>query len=113
MAGEVFLEFLTQLSIKSYFSADENKNWQSKGSLCKSAKSTSQKTLSYQSETNCVVVVVPKSRMVRKQSSNGEIHFIIPELDETMENEEDYDDYQIRIIMKKEASKPLLLLRTE
>ncbi len=58
---------------------------------------------------------LPKSRMVRRQSSNGEIHFIIPDdkFDATKETIEDFDDLQIRIIMKQEASKPLLLLRTE
>ena len=56
-----------------------------------------------------------KSRVVRKQSSNGEIHFIIPDnmFDDTKGTTEDFDDSQIRTIMKKEASKPLLLLRTE
>ena len=58
---------------------------------------------------------LPKSRVVRKQSSNGEIHFIIPDdmFDETKETTEDFDDSQIKIIMKKEAAKPLLLLRGE
>ncbi len=61
------------------------------------------------------MVGLPKSRVVRKQSANGDIHFIIPDdkFDETVETTEDFDDSEIRIIMKKEASKPLLLLRTE
>ena len=56
-----------------------------------------------------------KSRVVRKQSSNGEVHFIVDEsmCDETEENARDFDDAEIRKIMKKEASKPLLLLRAE
>ena len=56
-----------------------------------------------------------KSHVVRKQSSNGEIHFIIPDymFDDTDETTEDFDESQIKIIMKKEAAKPLLLLRGE
>jgi hypothetical protein len=58
---------------------------------------------------------LPKSRVIRKQSSNGEIHFIILDnmFDETTETTENFDESQIKIIMKKEASKPLLLERTE
>ena len=58
---------------------------------------------------------LPKSRVVRKQSPNGEIHLILPEsmFDETKGTAEDFDKAEIRKIMKKEASKPLLLLRAE
>jgi hypothetical protein len=57
---------------------------------------------------------LPKSRVVRKRSLNGEIHLILPEsmFVETKETE-DFDEAEIRKIMKKEASKPLLLLRAE
>jgi hypothetical protein len=47
-----------------------------------------------------------KSQVVRKQSSDGELHFILPEV------MLDFDEDEIREIMKNEASKPLLLLRT-
>jgi hypothetical protein len=58
---------------------------------------------------------MPKSRLVREQSQNGEIHLILPEskLDENWKNAEDINEAEIRRIMKKEASKPLLLLRAE
>ena len=56
-----------------------------------------------------------KPRVVREESPNGEIHFILQEakFDETRKNSEDFDEAEIRKIMKKEASKPLLLLRAE
>lgn len=54
--------------------------------------------------------------MIRERSLNGEIHIILPEskFDEnSRENVEDFNEAEIRQIMKKEASKPLLLLRAE
>jgi len=61
------------------------------------------------------VVSLPKSRVTREQSPNGEVHFIFLEstLGETEETEEGFDETEMRAIMKKEASKPLLLLRAE
>jgi len=58
---------------------------------------------------------LPKSRFVRERSQNGEIHFILPEseLDEKWKDAEDFNDSEIRKFMKKEASKPLLLMRAE
>jgi len=58
---------------------------------------------------------LPKSRVVRKQSPNGEIHFIFSEAKfvGTRKNAEYFDEAEIRKIMKKEAVKPLLLLREE
>jgi hypothetical protein len=58
---------------------------------------------------------LPKSRVVREKSFNGEIHFIIPEsvLDVAGERTENLNQAEIRKIMKKEAAKPLLLLREE
>ncbi len=58
---------------------------------------------------------MPKSRVVREQSLNGEIHLILQEsmFDKTRKTAEDFDKAKIRKIMKKEASKPLLLLRSE
>ena len=56
-----------------------------------------------------------RSRAVKKRSPNGEIHFILPEYpyDEMGKTAEDVDEAEIRRITKKEASKPLLLLRAE
>lgn len=58
---------------------------------------------------------MPKSRAVRKRSLNGEIHFILPESKfvDIRKDAEDFDEAEIRELMKKEASKPLLLLREE
>ena len=54
-------------------------------------------------------------RGFRKRFQNGEIHLILPEylFDEANEPADELDEIQIRKIMKKEASKPLLLLRAE
>ena len=57
---------------------------------------------------------MPKSRKVRVQSLNGEIHFVFPEsMSKTnVKNVEDFDEIEIKRIMEKEASKPLLLVRS-
>ncbi|HUT17221.1 MAG TPA: hypothetical protein VMW84_02855 [Acidobacteriota bacterium] len=59
--------------------------------------------------------ITKKLQVVRKRSLNGEIHYILQEvrLDESRKNAEDFDEDEIRKIMKKEASKPLLILREE
>jgi hypothetical protein len=56
-----------------------------------------------------------KLHVLRELSSNGEIHFILqePRFDANRRKSEDLDEAEIRIIMKKEASKPLLILREE
>jgi len=56
-----------------------------------------------------------KSRVVRKQVLNGDVHFILAGsiFDEAMEAVSDFDEVEMRRITKKEASKPLLLLRAE
>jgi chemotaxis receptor (MCP) glutamine deamidase CheD len=53
--------------------------------------------------------------VIREKSLNGEIHFILPESksDENKKNAENFDEAEIRKLMKKEAAKPLLLLREE
>ena len=58
---------------------------------------------------------MPKLRVAKELFRNGEIHLILPEsaFDEDRETAEDLDEAEIRRIMKKEASKPLLLLRAE
>ena len=59
--------------------------------------------------------ITKKSHVIREQSSNGEIHLILREsrFDENNKNAEDLDEAEIRKIMRKEASKPLLILREE
>jgi len=59
--------------------------------------------------------VTKKSRVVRKQASDGEVHFILAGsvFDETVESAADFDEVEMRRITRKEASKPLLLLRAE
>jgi hypothetical protein len=57
-----------------------------------------------------VEIELSKSLAVRKRSPNGEIHFILPETGKTAET---FEWAEIKRIMKKEASKPLLLLRAE
>ena len=56
-----------------------------------------------------------KSRLVREQSSNGEVHLIFQDsrFEKRRKDAIDFDEDEIRIIMKKEASKPLLILREE
>ena len=56
-----------------------------------------------------------KLHVLRELSSNGEIRFILqePRFDANRRKSEDLDEAEIRIIMKKEASKPLLILREE
>jgi hypothetical protein len=59
--------------------------------------------------------VVKNLRVLDIRSINGEKHYIIQSLDgnENPTNSKDFDEAEIKRIMKKEASKPLLLLRTE
>jgi hypothetical protein len=59
--------------------------------------------------------ITKKSFVVVKRSSNGEIHFIFQDskFDENWKDAIDLNDAEIRIITKKEASKPLLILREE
>ena len=56
-----------------------------------------------------------RSCVVKEQTSNGETHLILLEsmFDWAGETAEDLDKTEIGEIMKKEASKPLLLLRAE
>jgi hypothetical protein len=52
-------------------------------------------------------------KTVRAQSSDGEIHFVFIklELDDAFNDRNELDEFKIREIMKKEAQKPLNLLR--
>ena len=56
-----------------------------------------------------------KVRVVRERSSNGEIHLVFQNsrFDENGKKAIDLDEAQIKTIMMKEASKPLLILREE
>ncbi len=65
--------------------------------------------------SNIVGIGLPKPRVVRVQSLNGEVHFVFPDSmsDEKPKNARNFDEIEIRRIMKKEVSKPLLLVRSE
>jgi hypothetical protein len=56
---------------------------------------------------------VKRFDMVRTQSSDGEIHLILVELklNDTLNNTSNLNETEIREIMKKEAQKPLHLMR--
>jgi len=56
---------------------------------------------------------VKRFDVVRTQSSDGEIHFILIELklDEVSRKESELKETDIKEIMKKEAQKPLHLVR--
>jgi hypothetical protein len=60
-------------------------------------------------------LVTKKSQAIKKRASDGEVHFILVGsiFDEATENATDFDETEMRAIMRKEASKPLLLLRAE
>jgi hypothetical protein len=53
--------------------------------------------------------------VVDVRTINGEKHYVVQSLDcgENPANCKDFDEAEIKRIMKKEASQPLLLLRTE
>jgi hypothetical protein len=56
-----------------------------------------------------------KLLVVRERSSNGEIHLILQESNFVESRKDDVylDEAEIRVTMKREASKPLLILREE
>ena len=53
--------------------------------------------------------------IVRVESTNVEVHLVSADdiLDENEKNVSDFDETEIKRIMKKEISKPLLLVRSE
>jgi hypothetical protein len=57
--------------------------------------------------------MVKRYEIVRTQSQDGEIHLILSELklNDASNNRSELDETQIREIMKKEAQKPLRLMR--
>jgi len=56
-----------------------------------------------------------KARVVKVQSRNGEIHLILQDssIVDTGESAENFDEVELKRIMRNEVSKPLLLLRSE
>jgi hypothetical protein len=54
-------------------------------------------------------------RARKVDSANGEVHFIIegPQASEHSERFKDYDVFEIKKVTRKEAAKPLALLREE
>jgi hypothetical protein len=54
---------------------------------------------------------IKKLRVVRVDSPDGEIHYVLQEspILERSENAKDVDEVKVKKITKKEASKPLLL----
>jgi hypothetical protein len=57
--------------------------------------------------------MVKRFDVVRAQSADGEIHLILTEikLNDALNNTSDLNETEIREIMKKEAQKPLHLIR--
>lgn len=62
-----------------------------------------------------VEALVKNLRVICVQIVNGEKHYVVQSLEsnEDPANNEDFDEAKIRMVTKKEASKPLLLLRAE
>ena len=56
-----------------------------------------------------------KPNVTRLESSDGEIHIVFLELStkENIMRTEELDEAEIRNIMRKEATRPLYLIRTE
>jgi hypothetical protein len=59
--------------------------------------------------------MVKNLKVIRVQTVNGEKHYVVRSLEgnENPANGEDFDEAKIRRNMKKEAARPLLLLRAE
>jgi hypothetical protein len=59
--------------------------------------------------------MVKNLKVIRVQTFNGEKHYVVHSLksNENPANSEGFDEAKIRRTMKKEASRPLLLLRAE
>jgi hypothetical protein len=59
--------------------------------------------------------MVKNLKVIRVRNINGEKHYVVQSLedDEDLVNFKDFDEARMKRIMKKEASKPLLLLREE
>jgi hypothetical protein len=59
--------------------------------------------------------MVKNLKVVCVQTINGEKHYVVQNLEgnENLDGSIDFDEAEVRRNMKKEASKPLLLLRAE
>lgn len=59
--------------------------------------------------------MVKNLKVIRVRTINGEKHYVVQSLagDEDLVDCKDFDDARMKRVMKKEASKPLLLLREE
>jgi hypothetical protein len=56
-----------------------------------------------------------KLQIVKTRSEDGEVHFILMDIavDNSFEKRRSVDEAEVREIMKKQAARPLLLLREE
>jgi len=56
-----------------------------------------------------------KLQIVKTRSEDGEVHFILMDIavDNIFEKRRSVDETEVREIMKKQAARPLLLLREE
>jgi hypothetical protein len=56
-----------------------------------------------------------KLQIVKTRSEDGEVHFILMEIavDNSFEKRRSVDEAEVKEIMKKQAARPLLLLREE
>jgi hypothetical protein len=61
------------------------------------------------------VRIMRRLRARKVDSANGEVHFILeePQVSEYSERFKDYDVVEIKKVTRKEATKPLVLLREE
>jgi hypothetical protein len=59
--------------------------------------------------------MVKRLKVILFQTANGEKHYLVKSLEsnENPAKSEDFDEAEIRTKMKEEASRPLLLLRSE
>ena len=57
---------------------------------------------------------MPKARVVEVQERDGEVHLIVQESTSVDDGEfaDDFDEVELKKIMRKEVSKPLLLSRS-
>ena len=57
-------------------------------------------------------MITKKSRLIKKRISDGEVHFILAvSTYDDVETAQDFDEAEMRRITRKEAAKPLRLLR--
>ena len=105
--GELELRINTSLDVKSIKNVQALVN--KHGMILKEEKGS---LLIYSCETE-PIETQKRYPIVRTQSSDGEIHFIVNDLefDNASKNQSELDQTQIREIMRTEAQKPLHLVR--